>query len=80
MTVILDVCDLPVDERLACALKRFAALDLGDVLHAVTDRDPASWRAAFLDDRRWQAAWAPVREGPDIWTIRIVKLSRRCEG
>lgn len=80
MTLILDVCDLPVDERLACALKRFAALDLGDVLQAVTDRDPAPWRAAFLDDQRWRAVWAPVRQGPDIWMIRIVKLSSRREG
>ncbi|MDE3231024.1 MAG: DUF2249 domain-containing protein [Chloroflexota bacterium] len=76
MTVILDVRDLPVDERLACALRRFAALDLGDVLQAVTDRNPVTWRAAFLGDHRWQAAWAPVREGPDVWMIRIVKLTR----
>ncbi|HEX6796855.1 MAG TPA: DUF2249 domain-containing protein [Ktedonobacterales bacterium] len=76
MLLILDVCDLSVDRQLACVLKRFEALDVGDALRVVTDRDPRAWRDALLGDARWHAEWLPERQGPDVWVVRVEKRPR----
>lgn len=76
MLLILDIRDMSVDRQRACVLRHFEALGAGDTLRVVTDRDPRTWRAALLGDRRWHAAWLPERQGPDVWTIRIEKRSR----
>ncbi len=75
MLLILNVRDLPVDRRLACVLRRFEALSVGDVLRVITDRDPQQWRDALLSDDRWHAEWLPERQEPDVWVIHLKKRS-----
>lgn len=76
MTLILDIRDLPTDQRLACVLARFNALSPGDTLQLVTDRDPQRLRAPLVADGRWRATWSAERQGPQTWIARIEKLPR----
>lgn len=76
MQHILDMRDLSVDRKLACVLRRFEALYVGDALRVITERDPRQWRGVLRGDGRWQAEWLPERQGPEMWVICIKKRSR----
>lgn len=76
MTMLtLDMRSTDPGDRDATAFRAFRALDLGDSIDLIDDRDPRPLRDRLQDEVPGNFSWAERDSDPGTWRVRIRKLS-----
>jgi len=73
VTTTLDVRKIPGRERHPLILGRFDDLAPGEALLLVDDHDPKPLFYQFQAQARGEFTWDYLRNGPEVWSIRIGK-------
>jgi uncharacterized protein (DUF2249 family)/quercetin dioxygenase-like cupin family protein len=71
----LDVRQLPKPEKHPTIFATYAALAVGESFVLVNNHDPRHLRAEFDADHPGSYAWEYLEKGPEVWRIRISKLT-----
>lgn len=72
---LLDVRTVRKPDRHPIIVAAFNALRVGDSLTLVNDHDPLHLREEFESERPGCYEWEYVSSEPDVWRIRITKLT-----
>lgn len=76
VSTTLDVRTLAPRERDSTIVAAFRALDFGDVLEIVNDRDPKPLYYQFQVEAPGDFSWVYVQTGPQVWRVDVQKLAR----
>jgi uncharacterized protein (DUF2249 family)/quercetin dioxygenase-like cupin family protein len=71
----LDVRQLRKPEKHPTIFATYAALAVGESFVLVNNHDPRHLRAEFDADHPGSYAWEYLEKGPEVWRIRISKLT-----
>ncbi len=71
--VQLDVRVIPPREKHPTIFQTFEALEPGEAFVLVNDHDPLPLRYQFEAERRDQFDWEYLKQGPQVWRVRIAK-------
>jgi uncharacterized protein (DUF2249 family) len=72
----IDARSLAPRERESTIVAAFRALDFGDVLEIVNDRDPKPLYYQFQVEAPGDFSWVYVQTGPQVWRVDVQKLTR----
>ena len=71
----LDVRQLRKPDKHPTIYATYAALAVGESFVLVNNHDPEHLRAEFDADHPGSYSWEYVEKGPEVWRIRITKLT-----
>jgi uncharacterized protein (DUF2249 family) len=71
----IDVRFIPPRERHPLIFKTFDELEPGVALLLVNDHAPTPLYYQFLHERPDQFSWDYVEQGPEVWRVRIAKVT-----
>ena len=69
----IDVRTIPGPQRHPKIFQTFEALEPGEALEVVNDHDPFPLHDQFKFMKRGQFTWEYLKEGPDVWQVRIAR-------
>ena len=69
----VDVRPITPRERHPLIFSTFDGLQSGDAFVLVNDHDPRPLYYQFLHEREGQFEWTYLKNGPDVWQVRITK-------
>ena len=68
---VLDVRPLPPPRRHPLIFEAFDQLGPGEALELINDHDPRALYYQFAAERPGQFTWQYLRQGPEVWRVRI---------
>ena len=72
----IDVREITPRDRHALIFNAFEGLKDGEALELVNDHDPVPLRVQFEDRLSGRFEWAYLESGPELWRVRIGRLSK----
>jgi len=75
-STLIDARSLAPRERDSTIVAAFRALDFGDVLEIVNDRDPKPLYYQFQVEAPGDFSWVYVQTVPQVWRVDVQKLAR----
>lgn len=72
---ILDLRTTPPPQRHPAVFGTFDALKAGEAFTLVNDHDPLPLHLQFDMNRPGTFEWQYVEQGPDVWRVRISKVT-----
>ena len=69
----LDVRPIPPKDKHPTIFETFDELEEGDCFVLVNDHDPKPLYYQFEAERPGEMDWEYLKEGPDVWRVRIEK-------
>jgi uncharacterized protein (DUF2249 family) len=75
-TVTLDVREIAPRDRHALIFRQFLDLAPGESMRLVNDHDPKPLYYQLMAEYPGQAGWAYIESGPEVWQVRITRLTR----
>ncbi len=76
VSTTIDVRALAPHERNPTLVAAFRALEFGDALEIVNDRDPKPLYYQFQAEAPGDFSWVYRQTGPRVWRVGIQKLAR----
>jgi uncharacterized protein (DUF2249 family) len=73
----LNVTEIVPRERHPLIFRTFDELPSGNAFVLVNDHDPKPLYYQFLHERDGLFSWEYLRQGPDLWKVKITKNSER---
>jgi uncharacterized protein (DUF2249 family) len=73
--VTLDVREIPPRDRHPMIFGAFDGLEVQGVLRLINDHDPKPLFYQFQAERPGEVGWEYVEEGPQLWVVKISKVS-----
>lgn len=70
----LDVRTLPPSEKYPTIVGNFRALEVGESLVIVDDRDPITVKDRFEAERPGEADWTYLEQGRDEWRVHLERV------
>lgn len=74
-TIELDVRNMIPRERHPRIFATIDALTPGQAIRLVNDHDPKPLYYQLMAERAGQVDWAYLENGPEVWSVRITKLT-----
>ena len=72
---MIDAREIPAQKRHPFIFQTFDELPVGAAFILVNDHDPLPLYYQFTDRRKQQFRWEYEEEGPDLWRVRVTKIS-----
>lgn len=72
--LLVDVREMPPRERHPKIFAAWESLPVGSAMRLVNDHDPKPLYYEFKAERAGEFEWVPEEQGPERWSIRIVRV------
>jgi uncharacterized protein (DUF2249 family) len=76
----IDLRPLALGERHSLIVSTFRSLGAGESVELVNDHDPGPLLDQFRSEWPGRFVWDDLQGGPEVWRVRIVKLSAHGDG
>jgi uncharacterized protein (DUF2249 family) len=73
---VLDVTQIAMHERHTIIFNQFDRMEPGKSFILQNDHDPRPLGFQFRFEREGEFSWEYLQKGPDVWKVRIGKLSK----